>query len=231
MKPTFFAKANGKRGEIYIYEEIGAGWYGGITAKSFAETMKELGNVSALDIYINSPGGSVFDGIAIYNQIKRFNGEKVVHIDGIAASIASVIAMAGDKIRIADNGMMMIHDPWSVAFGTADEMRKMADSLDKVRDTILDTYVLATGGDRADISDLMAAETWLSADESVEKGFATEKGDSKNVLNKADVFTLLAKFKNTPADLRKQASAPNALLARMEMRANKIRRVSPEKKA
>lgn len=223
---TFFAKANGKRGEIFIYEEIGAGWYGGITAKSFSETMKDLGKVSALDIYINSPGGSVFDGIAIYNQIKRFDGEKVVHIDGIAASIASVIAMAGDKINIAANGMVMIHDPWSVAFGTADEMRKMADSLDKVRDTILDTYIIATGGDRAEISDLMAAETWLSADEAVEKGFATAKTEEKAL--KAE-FAMLAKFQNAPPTLREAASGASALLAKMGKRAMQLNRVSPAK--
>lgn len=221
---TFFAKANGKRGEIYIYEEIGAGWYGGITAKSFSETLKDLGKVNALDIYINSPGGSVFDGIAIYNQIRRFDGERVVHIDGIAASIASVIAMAGDKINIAANGMMMIHDPWSVAFGTADEMRKMADSLDKVRDTILDTYVATTKGDRTEISDLMSAETWLSADEAVEKAFATNKTDESNI--KAE-FAMLAKFQNTPKPLRQSSTASSSLLARMDKRTMQLRRVSP----
>lgn len=223
-RPTFFAKTNGKRGEIYIYEEIGEGWFGGITAKSFSESMKELGNVSALDIYINSPGGSVFDGIAIYNQIKRFSGEKIVHIDGIAASIASVIAMAGDKVKIAANGMVMIHDPWSIAFGTADEMRKMADSLDKVRDTILDTYVIATEGDRQAISDLMAAETWLSADEAVAQGFADEKTEELTV--KAE-FSMLAKFQNTPAPLKRSATGTTALLARMDKRTMQLRRVSP----
>lgn len=225
MKPTFFAKANGKRGEIYIYEEIGAGWYGGITAKSFSETMKDLGKVSALDIFINSPGGSVFDGISIYNQIKRFDGEKIVHVDGIAASIASVIAMAGDKVKIAANGMVMIHDPWSVAFGTAAEMRKMADSLDKVRDTILDTYVAATKGDRKAISDMMSAETWLSADEAVEKGFANEK--TEEVALKAE-FAMLAKFQNAPDALRETASGSKSLLARMGKRVMQLNRVSPE---
>jgi ATP-dependent Clp protease protease subunit len=212
----FFAKANGKRGEIYIYESIGEGWFGGITAKSFSEMMREIGNVSALDIYINSPGGSVFDGIAIYNQIRRFNGERIVHVDGIAASIASVIAMAGDEIHIAGNGMMMIHDPWSVAFGTAEEMRKMADSLDKVRGTILDTYVACTEGDRDKISEWMEAETWMTADECVERGFATKKTEDKTV--KAE-FPTLAKFRNTPDPLRREATAANSLIARVNLRA------------
>lgn len=221
----FFAKANKNRGEIYIYEEIGEGWFGGITAKSFSETMKSLGDVTALDIYINSPGGSVFDGIAIYNQIKRFSGEKIAHIDGIAASIASVIPMACDEIKIAANGMFMIHDPWAMAAGTSEDMRKMADSLDKVRDTILDTYIAKTGGDRKEISNWMALETWMSADESISRGFATSKTDEKPL--KAE-FAMLAKFKNAPEQLKRQATASRTLLARMDKRAMQL---APQRKS
>lgn len=212
---NFFAKSKGKRGEIYVYESIGEGWFGGITAKSFADAVRDLGKVDALDIYINSPGGSVFDGIAIHNQIRRFAGEKIVHIDGIAASIASVIAMAGDEIHIAANGMMMIHDPWGAAFGTADEMRKMADALDKVRDTILDTYIAKTGGKKQQISDWMAAETWMTADETVERGFATKKTDDKNMKS---AFSMLDQFKNTPQQLRSASLETQAIIARMSMR-------------
>lgn len=216
----FFAKAKGKRGEIYVYEAIGEGWFGGITAKSFSDTLRELGDVKALDIYINSPGGSVFDGIAIHNQIRRFNGERIVHIDGIAASIASVIAMAGDEIRIAANGMIMIHDPWGVAIGTAGDMRKTAESLDKVRDTILDTYIAKTAGKREQISDWMAAETWMNADEAVERGFATQKTEDKNVQAS---FQMLDQFRNTPAQFRKAALDTHALIARMQMRTTPLK--------
>lgn len=212
---NFFAKTKGKRGEIYVYEAIGEGWFGGITAKSFADALRDLGKVDALDIYINSPGGSVFDGIAIFNQIRRFNGEKIIHIDGIAASIASVIAMGGDEIHIAANGMMMIHDPWGVAFGTAGDMRKCADSLDKVRDTILDTYIAKTGGKKEQISDWMTAETWMNADEALERGFASKKTDDKNT--KA-AFPMLDQFKNTPQQLRSDGLQAKALIARMNMR-------------
>lgn len=213
---TFFAKSAGKRGEIYLYESIGEGWYGGITAKDFAAMVKDLGTVSALDIYINSPGGSVFDGIAIYNQIKRHPAnEKVVHVDGIAASIASIIAMAGTDIRIADNGMMMIHDPWGMSIGTAEEMRKVADSLDKIRSTLLDTYVARTGGDRQQISDWMAAETWMNAEEAVANGFANSTSGEKAM--KAE-FPMLANFKNLPDEIRRQAINSQALVARMQAR-------------
>lgn len=223
---NFFAKTKGKRGEIYLYEPIGEGWFGGITAKAFADTMKELGKVDALDIYINSPGGSVFDGIAIYSQIRRFDGEKVVCIDGIAASIASVIAMAGDEIRIADNGMLMIHDAWGMAIGTADEMRKTADSLDKVNDTILDTYVARTGGKRDEIAAWMDAETWMNADEAVERGFASKKTEEKKL--EASTFALLAKFKNTPESLRRSGLTHRAMLAAVQARTISLnRRASP----
>lgn len=218
----FFAKAAAKnRGEVYLYDEIGQTWDGGITAKSFADMLKSLGNVKALDIYVNSPGGSVFEGLAIYNQIKRYSGEKVVHIDGIAASIASVIAMAGDEIRIAANGTVMIHDPWGVALGTADEMRKTADSLDKVRDTLLSTYIARTGGKSADISGWMAAETWMNADECVQRGFATSKTEEKQF---SASFTMLAKFKNVPEQLKRQASKTQLMRARMDMRTATLNR-------
>lgn len=219
MNKAFFAKKAGKRGEIYVYESIGEGWFGGITAKSFSDSVKELGSVDAMDIYINSPGGSVFDGISIYNQIKRFSGEKIVHIDGIAASIASVIAMAGDTINIAENGMMMIHDPWGFVIGTSGEMRKYADSLDKVRDTILTTYVSKTGGDEKQIAAWMDAETWMNAAESVERGFATKTTEEKAM--KAE-FPMLSKFNNVPDALKQQATAPNVLLARMNMRTKQL---------
>lgn len=211
----FFAKAKGKRADIYIYEAIGEGWYGGITAKSFSDTLREVGKVDALDIYINSPGGSVFDGVAIYNQVKRFAGEKIVHVDGVAASIASVIAMAGDEIHIAENGMLMIHDPWGMSVGTADEMRKYAESLDKVRDVLLDTYVARTGQDRKKIAQWMSDETWMNAAEAVERGFATSQTEGKTV---EASFPMLAKFKNTPQPLRRSGLEARSLIARMGTR-------------
>ena len=225
----FFAKANGKRGEIYLYEAIGEGWFGGITAKSFSDSIKELGSVNALDIYINSPGGSVFDGIAIYNQIKRHPAtEKTMHVDGIAASIASIIAMAGTEIRIADNGMFMIHDPWGMTIGTASEMRKQADALDKIRGTLLDTSVARTGGAATQISQWMTDETWMTADESVSRGFATKKTTEKAV--KAS-FAMLEKFAKVPDSLRREAASTEARFARMDMRLTQLNRGASAAKA
>lgn len=215
MKPTFFAKSKGKNAELYIYSEIGDGWFGGMSAASCADALKQIGNVDTLDIYINSPGGNVFDGIAIYNQLARFKARKIVHVDALAASIASVIAMAGDVIKMASNAQMMIHDPWGLVAGTAEDLRTTADTLDQCRDTILDTYVARAKVDRDECMKWMSDETWMRAATALERGFCdeieqVEQGDPND-----SAFPLLAKFKNTPPDLMKRARAPNVLLAKM----------------
>lgn len=191
-------KAKADRAEIYIYDTIGDSW-DGTTGKQFAADLKALGDVSALDIYINSPGGSVFDGISIYNVLIRHKARKMVCIDGLAASIASVIAMAGDEIVIAENGMMMIHDPWGIAAGGPDDFRRMADMLDKVKGTILDTYVRKTGGDADEIERMMSAETWMTAQEAVDKGFCdrTTEPVEMAAMTKHD----LTGFKHVPEPL------------------------------
>lgn len=226
---NFFAKSNGKAGgEVYIYEQIGEGWFGGITASAFSKTMQPISAVAELDIYLNSPGGNVFDGIAIYNQILRHPASrKTVHVDGIAASIASVIAMAGTEVKIASNGMFMIHNPYGMCMGGATEMRAAADALDKVRDTILGTYVTRTKGDAKKIGDWMNGETWMNADESIERGFATSKTEEKAI--KAE-FPFLAKFAKLPENLKLDRDSDLAAqLASMSMRTLKIRSASAAK--
>ena len=164
-------KAKKDKAEIMIYDDIGEGWVGGTSSKTFIEDLNKLPDVGTVNVRIHSEGGSVFEGHAIYNAIKRLDARVEVDIDGLAASIASVIAMAGDEIRMADNGFMMIHDPWMVSAGTAAEFRDAADTMDKIRDVLLKTYVARTGGDEEKISDMMAAETWMNADEALEMGF------------------------------------------------------------
>ena len=107
----FEIKCKGTMADILIYEDIGDGWLGGISAKTFADELKKLKNLTQLNVRINSPGGAVFDGLAIYNTLKKHKANVTVSIDGLAASIASVIAMAGDQITMAENALMMIHDP------------------------------------------------------------------------------------------------------------------------
>lgn len=222
MTSRFFAKATPKKAELFIYDQIGADYFGeGITAKSVSDALKEFTPGAALDIYINSPGGSVFDGMAIYNQLDRWSGKKTVHIDGLAASIASVIAMVGDEINIADNGLFMIHSAWGLSMGNAEEMRKYAASLDKVDETILNTYIKRTKGDSKQIDNWMRAETWMNAQEAVDRGFSDKKS-GENAM-KAE-FPMLAKFKNTPQQLREGALNPKLALARMHMRTANMKR-------
>jgi ATP-dependent Clp protease protease subunit len=206
-RPCYAVKAAGDRvGEVYLYDVIGESWAeSGTTGKAFADDLKKLGALDTLNVYINSPGGSVFDGVAIHNVLRRNAARKIVHIDGLAASIASVIAMAGDEIRIAANGMMMIHDPWSIAIGSAAEMRKTADSLDKVRETILVTYVERATSSEETLSAWMTAETWFTAQEAVDAGLAdtlTEKVEMA-ALAKFD----LSSFARVPASLTEAAAA------------------------
>lgn len=185
-------------GEIFLYDDIGDSFFGDATsAKEFADELKALGDIATLNLFINSPGGSVFHGVAIYNILRRHQARKVVSIDGLAASIASVIAMAGDERSIAANGMIMIHDPWSIAFGTAEDMRKTADSLDKVRSALLDTYVERTTTAETEISDMMSAETWMTAEEALDLGFVDTIGAEIEIAAKFD----LSGYHNPPPAL------------------------------
>ncbi|HGN9119706.1 TPA: ClpP-like prohead protease/major capsid protein fusion protein [Proteus mirabilis] len=155
--------------DIYIYDEIG-GW--GISARRFTEDLISLGNLSHINLHIHSPGGEVFDGIAIYNQLKNHSATITVYIDGLAASMASVIAMVGDTVIMPKNAMMMIHKPWGVSWGDANDMREYADLLDKLENVLILAYVAKTGKTTEEITAMLEQETWLDGDECVEHGFA-----------------------------------------------------------
>ena len=134
------------------------------------EALDSIGDVDTLNIYINSGGGSVFAGNAIFNRLKAHSAHKVVHIDGVAASIASVIALAGDEIIMPVNSYLMIHKAWTLAMGNSDELRAEADRLEQIEESIVATYVACSTDDVTEekIKDLMAAETWLSPAEAAE---------------------------------------------------------------
>lgn len=160
--------------EVRIYDEIG---FFGVDAATFAQDLQAIKSKTIM-LRINSPGGSVFDGVAIYNTIKAHPATVETHIDGLAASIASIIALAGDKIVMAQNAFYMIHRPFLLAIGTSADLRKDADVLDKIEDMLLDTYSAKSTKSRAEIKQMMADETWFSAKESLEAGFIDEiEGD------------------------------------------------------
>lgn len=199
----------GDSAEILIYEQIGEGFFTeGLTAKQFVQDLAGLGEVKTLNIRINSPGGSVFDGNAIYNALRSHGAKVHVFIDGLAASIASVIAMAGDTITMPENAMLMIHDPWSVVVGSADDMRKQADAMDKMKLGLVAAYHRKSGKDKDEIADLMSAETWMTASEAKEMGFADVVEAPVAIAASAEKFELLGKFKNVPQQFKGGAQAP-----------------------
>ena len=181
-------KAESNSVEISIYDEIGD--YG-TSAKDFIEEVK---NVSERDITlrINSVGGSVFDGLAIYNTLRSHRGYVNIKIEGLAASISTVIAMAGDNIEMAENGFFMIHNPFGQSAGEAVDMRKTADLLDKIKDEIIEIYQRKTNLSYDELSNMMDKETWLSSQEAVELGFVNNITEAMKVAASFD----LSKFTN-----------------------------------
>lgn len=170
--------------DLFFYGDIVSDWWGAWSdTDQYPEAIREFlkgCEGKDLNIYINSAGGSVFAGIAIYNMLSRHKGFKTVHVDGMAASIASVIALAGDRVIVPSNAFLMIHKPWAECTGNADDCRKMADDLDAVEAGILNVYKahLAEGVTIEDIQRMVAEETWLNGEEAA-KYFAVETGEAK----------------------------------------------------
>mgnify|MGYP003936175649 CR=1 FL=1 len=195
-------KTQNNIGELYLYSEIAdTTWWGDeTTPKQFKEELDSLGDIDTLNVYINSPGGDVFAGITIYNMLKRHPATKNVYIDGLAASIASVIAMAGDSIIMPKNAMMMIHKAWGVCIGNANDMRKFADDLEKIEESIVESYMTKASISEDEIKSMMDAETWLSAEECYGYGLCTEVVEEKKMAACiSDKF--MKNYKNVPKQL------------------------------
>lgn len=175
-------QAKGEKAEIVMYGDIG--W--DVTAKGFSDELKALGDVAEIDIRINSFGGDVFDGVAIFNRLDTHKAKKTVYVDGIAASAASVIAMAGDEIHIAESGFIMIHDAWTVSMGNAKELRATADRLEAVSAQIAGIYQRRTGAEMDQIREWMDTETEFNSADSVQFGFATAIYEGKRMAAKFD---------------------------------------------
>ena len=189
--------------KVMLYGAVGA-WYEEMDAKSVVKKLSALADEEDIEVRINSAGGSVFDGMAIYNTLRGRKGKVRVHVDGLAASIASVIAMAGDEIVMEPGSMMMIHNPWNVTIGDAEDHRESAELLDKVRDSIAVAYEQKTGLARKELVDLMDAETWFTAEEAVGFGFASSIGEEQIAAMAMSRHDLSA-FINVPGTLRAMA--------------------------
>jgi ATP-dependent Clp protease protease subunit len=203
-------KAKGKsEAEIILYGDVGDSWFGGVTAKQFADDLKALGKVDTINLRINSAGGDVFDGLTIYRRLVDHPARVVAHIDGLAASIASVIAMAGNEIKISESGFLMIHDAWGIAIGSSTDMRTMADLLETTTGSIRDVYAARTGNAAGKVQDWMTQETWFTAAEAVESGFADSVVDNLRIA--ASIDPKKHRFNKAPTVL---SATPNLAEAR-----------------
>ena len=182
------AEASSKSADVYIFDEIGTF---GLTAQSFIEEIKSYKD-TPMSLHINCVGGDVFEGMAIYNVLKKRTARTTIYIEGIAASMGSVIALAGDEVIMAENSLFMIHNAWGGAMGEATEIRKTAALLDKISGEIADIYTKKTNLPYNRVKEMMDEETWLSADEAFNLGFIDSISDAIKVAAKYDV----SKFKN-----------------------------------
>lgn len=202
MKKGYEIKAQGGKAEILVYGIIGKGFFDedGISAKEFVEELNELKDVSEILIRLNSPGGLVDAGKAMYNSLVKHPATITVEIEGAAYSIASLLAMAGDTISIAENAMIMIHDPMACVCGDAGDLRKTAEMMDKAKLTLISSYQRHVKLSEKEISDAMSAETWYTAEEAVKAGFATEITEEIKMAALFDVNKL--KYQNVPEGLK-----------------------------
>jgi ATP-dependent protease ClpP protease subunit len=194
MRSWYAIRARAAGAEVSIYDEIGA--YG-VTAKSFLAELGALPDDGPQTLRLNSPGGSVFDAVAIHNALRRHTGPVTVWIDGIAASAASYVAMAGDAVVMPENAFLMIHDPSGLAMGTAEEMRAMAEALDRIKGSLVAGYAAKSRRSEDEIAALMTKETWLDAAEALALGFADRLAEPVRIAATFDV----ARFRNAPPAL------------------------------
>lgn len=210
--------------EIILYAGIGQDWWGDgsmVSAKDFSDQMKALPkSVKTLNVRINSPGGDVFDGVTIYNRLKQFDGTVNVFIDGLAASIASVIALAGDNIVIGEGALYMIHLPWTWAVGNRMELDNTVNRLLDVEEQLIGIYAKKSGLDRSEIKSMLEAETWMGADEAIEKGFVDAKVEESTPI--AASAMNVRWIKSAPKNYNSETKAVNTVKADLKKKISGI---------
>ena len=214
--------------DLYFYGDIVDSWLGAFDdMDQYPQAIKEfLDKVENRDIniYVNSGGGSVFAGMAIYNMLKRHKGHKVVHVDGLAGSIASVIALAGDKIVIPKNAYFMIHKPWCTCAGNANDFREMANTLDKVEQGILNVYKDNLSSEMLydEVVEMVNNETWLTGEEASKYFANVEIVEPLQLV--ACTSDLYAKYNNTPSDISNALKIENTSLE-SEVEVEKVKEI------
>lgn len=190
------ARTNASTLEIDVFGAIG-GWEG-VTATKFKQALDGAGDVSKIVVNINSPGGDVFDGVAIYNMLTSHDAEVETRVYGLAASAASVIAIAGDNVLMGEGSFLMIHNAWTMAVGDSREMAKMSKTLKAIDTELATTYADHTGIDAGEIAEMMDAETWLGSADAVDQGFANGVIETPET---AKASYDLSAFRNVPKAL------------------------------
>ena len=197
MNKFYSLATNDRKGTLTIYGDITSfPWLeSDVSAYNLVEELNAL-DVDCLDVYINSYGGEVSEGLAIYNALKRHKAEVTTYVDGFACSIASVIAMAGDKRVMYDSSLLMIHNAWTYVNGNADDMRKAADDLDKITSASIAAYMSVVNISEQELKAMLDNETWLKPDEALEKGFITEirQYDDKSGFSQSARMTVMQKI-------------------------------------
>lgn len=193
-------ESGGKEATVYLHGVIG-GWWGDIDETMFAQAMAGI-DAEVIHLRINSPGGDVFAGRSMMTTIAQHSAKVIAHVDGLAASAASGICMACDEVEMSQGSQMMIHEGWTVTIGNKRDHTKTADLLQKIDAGLVNDYARRTGLEVAEIETMLEEETWLDADEAVERGFADRKVEvvekrSKNTWN-------LTAYKNPPQNLTEQ---------------------------
>lgn len=183
---------------IYLYDVIVSDeFWGGVSDSAFVQALNAL-DAPVINVRINSPGGDVFAGRAMEQAIRQHDSEIRVHIDGLAASAASYVAIAGDRVIAAPGAFVMIHKAWTIGWGNSDDMLSVAELLDKIDGTLVDTYVARTGADRDTVAQWLAAETWFTASEAKDNGFIDEiTGETQRDTTASNAWDLSA-YTNAP---------------------------------
>jgi len=204
--------------ELFIYDEIGGDMFGGVSAATLGKQLADLENAEDITLRINSPGGDAFDGIAMYNLLARHPANISVKVDGLAASAASVVAMAGDTIEMADNALMMIHRAWTIAGGNAEKLRELAGIMDTLDEQVVSTYAKRATVSNEELQAMLSAETWLTAHEAVEFGFADTVTDNMAIA----AYVPEGRFNHTPPALMETRTTEPAAAWRREAAKRKL---------
>ena len=220
----------GKEATVYIYDVIG-GWYGGVDAQSFVQQIADL-EADVINVRINSPGGDVFDGRAIAQALQASKAKVIAHIDGLAASSASWIALAADEVVMAQGAFFMIHNSWTMNMGDKHTMTDAAKLLDKIDASFVADYAARTGQPESQLVEWMNAETWFSADEAVKHGFADRVAESSKAAG--NTWNLAGSYRNAPKALTEPEQPATSLddeavqaREHMERRLALLERIAP----